>query len=91
MVVSSRDSGNEDHIGKITARLFEVGEELAVLQGASIDRRDLARALALFDEVWACLFPREQERVIALLVERVDFDRSLAARPLLSPQPTAVA
>ena len=53
---------------------MEIGEELAVLQGASIDKRDLARALALFDEVWACLFPREQERVIGLLVERIDFD-----------------
>jgi site-specific DNA recombinase len=66
--------GDRDHLVKIEARLVEVGEELAVLQSASIDRRDLAKALALFDEVWACLFPREQERVIALLVERIDFD-----------------
>jgi site-specific DNA recombinase len=70
-----RDRGDAgDHLGKIEARLVEVAEELAVLQGASIDKRDLARALALFDEVWACLFPREQERVIGLLIERIDFD-----------------
>jgi site-specific DNA recombinase len=70
-----RDRGDAgDQIGKIEARLVEVGEELAVLQDASIDKQDLARALALFDEVWACLFPREQERVIALLIERIDFD-----------------
>jgi site-specific DNA recombinase len=66
--------GNEDHIGKITARLVEVGEELDVLQGASVDRRDLAKALALFDEVWVCLFPAERERIIGLLVARIDFD-----------------
>jgi site-specific DNA recombinase len=66
------DAGNQ--IGVIEARLVEVGEELAVLQSASIDKRDLARALSMFDEVWACLFPREQERVIGLLVERIDFD-----------------
>jgi site-specific DNA recombinase len=70
-----RDRGDAgDHLEKIEARLIEVGEELAVLQSATIDKRDLARALALFDEVWACLFPREQERVIGLLVERIDFD-----------------
>jgi site-specific DNA recombinase len=70
-----RDRGDAgDHLGKIEARLVEVAEELAVLQGASIDKRDLARALALFDEVWACLFPREQERIIALLIDRIDFD-----------------
>jgi site-specific DNA recombinase len=52
----------------------EVGEELDVLQGASVDRRDLAKALALFDEVWVCLFPAERERIIGLLVARIDFD-----------------
>jgi site-specific DNA recombinase len=66
------DAGNQ--LGVIEARLAEIGEELSVLQTASVDRRDLARALALFDEVWACLFPREQERVIGLLIERIDFD-----------------
>jgi site-specific DNA recombinase len=70
-----RDRGDSgDHLAKIEARLVEVGEELDVLQSANVDKRDLAKALALFDEVWACLFPREQERVIQLLVERVDFD-----------------
>ena len=66
--------GDEVQVGRIEARLVEIAEELAVLEGQSVDRRDLARALALFDEVWSCLFPSEQERVIALLVERVDFD-----------------
>jgi site-specific DNA recombinase len=74
-VLRLRDRGDAgDHLGKIEARLVEVGEELAVLQGASVDRRDLAKALALFDEVWSCLFPAERERIIALLIERIDFD-----------------
>jgi len=72
--------GDADHIGKIESRLTEIAEELAVLQTAAVDKRDLARALEMFGEVWACLFPREQERVIQLLVERVEFD---AARETL--------
>jgi site-specific DNA recombinase len=69
-----RDRGDADLLAKIEARLVEIGEDLAVLQSATIDRRHLAKALALFDEVWACLFPREQEQVIGLLIERGDFD-----------------
>ena len=65
---------DQDHLARIESRLLEVAEELAVLEGQSIDKRDLAQALAMFDEVWECLFPAEQERVIGLLVERVDFD-----------------
>ena len=66
--------GDQVQVGRIEARLAEIAEELAVLEGQTVDRRDLARALALFDEVWSCLFPAEQERVISLLVERIDFD-----------------
>ncbi len=70
-----RDRGSDEvQVGRIEARLAEVAEELAALEGQSVDRRDLARVLQLFDEVWSCLFPHEQERVIALLVGRIDFD-----------------
>lgn len=67
---------NEDrvHIERIEARLFEVAGELDFLQATTIDRRDLTRSLAVFDDIWACLLPREQERVVGLLIDRVDFD-----------------
>jgi site-specific DNA recombinase len=55
-------------------RRGEIDAEMAFLQTTAIDRRDLSRALAAFDEVWACLLPREQERVIGLLIDRIDFD-----------------
>lgn len=64
---------NRDRAGKIEDRIAEIGDELALLQRESIDKRDLTRALAMFGEVWSCLYAREQERVIGLLVERVDF------------------
>lgn len=39
-----------------------------------MDEKDLAAALSLFDPVWDVLYPREKERIIHLLVERVDYD-----------------
>jgi site-specific DNA recombinase len=73
-----RDGGrpeDQEQIGRLEARLAETGDELAFLRAAP--RATAATwpgALAVFDEVWGCLLPREQERVIGLLVERVDFD-----------------
>ncbi|MBK9471844.1 MAG: recombinase family protein [bacterium] len=72
-----RDGGrteDQDQVGRLELRQGEVDDELAFLRATSIDRRDLSRALAAFDEVWACLLPREQERVIGLLVDRIEFD-----------------
>jgi len=40
----------------------------------SVDERDMARALAVFDPVWESLSPREQSRIVRLLVERVGYD-----------------
>lgn len=65
---------DRDHLGRIESRLTEIAEELAVLQTAAVDKRDVARALGMFQPVWDVLFPAERERIIALLVERVEFD-----------------
>jgi len=72
-----RDGGrpeDQEQVGRLEVRQCEVDDELAFLRATSIDRRDLARSLAVFDDIWACLLPREQERVINLLIDRVDFD-----------------
>jgi hypothetical protein len=55
-------------------RLAEVCDELATLAGQSIDQSDVVRALADFDGVWAALSPREQVRVLHLVVETVAHD-----------------
>ena len=65
---------DRDQIGRIESRLAEIAEELAVLQATAVDKHDVAKALSMFDPVWDVLFPAERERVIALLVERVEFD-----------------
>jgi hypothetical protein len=54
--------------------LLEVGDELDFRQATTINRRDLAKALSAFDEIWDVLFPAERERILGLLIKRIDFD-----------------
>jgi len=60
-------------IGKDAALRAEV---LAVVreQAADVDESDLERALSLFEPVWGALHAKEQRRVLALLIERIDYD-----------------
>lgn len=76
-LVRLRDGGrveDQEQIGRLEARLAELDAEIAFLQTMTFDRRDLSRALAAFDEVWDCLLPHEQERVLGLLIDRIEFD-----------------
>lgn len=49
-------------------------DELVALGQRVVDEAALREALERFDPVWAELFPRERARVLALLVERVEYD-----------------
>jgi site-specific DNA recombinase len=51
-----------------------VNEEIVALGREAVDDREVALALSAFDPVWEALTPREQGRVVQLLVERVDYD-----------------
>jgi site-specific DNA recombinase len=55
-------------------RLTTVREDIARVQHEAVNRDDVAAALAAFDPVWGELSPKEQARVIQLLVERVGYD-----------------
>lgn len=55
-------------------RATEIREQIRVISGRTIDQSEIAAAMASFDPVWDALTPREQTRVIELLVERVDYD-----------------
>ncbi|MCC7137583.1 MAG: recombinase family protein [Planctomycetes bacterium] len=50
--------------------------------GSRVNAQDLGRALALWDDVWAALTPREQARVMALLVEDVAYDGATGSAAL---------
>ena len=55
-------------------RLTALREEAPALEREAVDESDLARALEVFDPVWATLAPREQARRLRLLIERVGYD-----------------
>ena len=73
---------------KATERLDQVAEEkkstssqisslqrqLADLQDQNIDTEDLTTAISHFDPIWDVLLPREQTRIVRLLIQQVDFD-----------------
>jgi site-specific DNA recombinase len=55
-------------------RLAEIGQEIAAIGSLRITERDVGKALAHFAPLWQSLSPREQAELIALLVERVEYD-----------------
>lgn len=63
-----------DRIRDAERRVTEIDDELATLEGDLVDEREVTATLADFDALWDCLAPREQARVIELLVERVAYD-----------------
>jgi site-specific DNA recombinase len=64
----------QDRTTAAERRLTEVKEEIIALERGIVDEGDAAHALAEFDPVWEALSPREQARVIDLLIDRIDFD-----------------
>ena len=56
------------------SRIREIQDELKELRRATVDEADLRKALSLFDPVWDALFPAERQRILHLLIERVDYD-----------------
>lgn len=63
-----------DGIREAERRITEIDDELATLDGELVDEIEATAALADFNTLWDCLAPREQARVIELLVERVAYD-----------------
>ncbi len=61
-----------DRAATLAARLADVRAELAALDRAT--EPCLRTALAAFTPVWEHLFPAERERILRLLIERIDFD-----------------
>ncbi len=66
-----------DRAATLAARLTDVRAELAALDRATEPR--LRTALATFTPVWEHLFANERERILRLLIERIDFDPDTGA------------
>jgi len=55
-------------------RMTELRERAVALSREIVDERKVAEAMAAFDPVWGTLTPKEQTRVVRLLVKRVEYD-----------------
>ncbi len=66
----------QGRVASAESRQAEIKAELAVLDVQAIDRDELARALVEFNDLWSVLLTPERERVLQLLIERIDFDGS---------------
>ena len=64
----------QERIRSAERRLTEIDNELITLNGELVDHAEVAKVLANFDDLWQALVPREQARVLELLVERVAYD-----------------
>lgn len=64
----------QDELRRLETRLTDVRERHVALSRELVDEREVVRALSLFDPVWESLTPREQARIVQLLVERVNYD-----------------
>jgi site-specific DNA recombinase len=63
-----------DRVRGAEDRLAQIQQELIQLERNLIDEDEAARAMAAFDPIWESLTPREQARVLHLLIQRVDYD-----------------
>ncbi len=60
-------------IGTTERRLTEIDNELTTLQANQINESEVTRLLADFHQTWNSLAPRDQARVLELLIERIDY------------------
>ena len=70
----SRLADLEERVRNAEQRLTTLREEAIRVDREAIDEKDLTTALSAFDGTWDALFPREQARIVRLLVERVGYD-----------------
>lgn len=71
--LTARLADLQERVRTAERRLSEIREESIRLQEETIDKDEATDALRRFDPVWDALTPREQARVLELLIERVDY------------------
>jgi site-specific DNA recombinase len=67
-------AASQERIASLERRLGGIKTELATLDVQAINRDDLARALEAFDPIWDVLLTPERERVLRLLIEKVEYE-----------------
>lgn len=73
-VTTNRIADLTDQIRESERRHAEIDKQLTDLQRDIVTESDVATAFADFDSLWTALTPREQVRLVNVLVHRVVFD-----------------
>lgn len=73
-VLAQRLQEVDERMERAATRQQELQAEIAAGHGEGVDVDHLRTALADFDPIWNALFPREQIRVLRLLIEEVRYD-----------------
>jgi len=63
----------QERVATLEARQREVEVEIAALAAQDIDREAVAQALQDWDEIWSVLLVGERERILRLLIDRIDY------------------
>ena len=63
-----------ERIASAETQLAKLDQRLAGLNGECISDADAQLAFSQFDHIWSQLSPREQARLLSLLIERVEYD-----------------
>ncbi|HEY7312889.1 MAG TPA: zinc ribbon domain-containing protein [Gemmataceae bacterium] len=79
----------QERIRLAERRSTEINEEIRALDGSRVSEDEVASALSAFDPVWETLTPREQARIVQLLVQRVNYDGA-AGQVTITFQPSGI-
>ncbi len=74
--VTDRLADLQDRVLVLERQLRELRDQLAESVGQTVDAASVRKTLREFDRIWSELTPREQERFVKTLVERVTYDGS---------------
>ncbi len=72
--ITARLADLQELITVAEQRLAEIRAQETTLEREQIEEADLAAAIKSFDPIWDSLSPKEQARIVHLLVERVAYD-----------------
>lgn len=63
-----------DRVDRAQKRLRVLEEQIAHRESERVTKADVTAVFADFDRLWSTLSPRQQSRIISLIVARVDYD-----------------
>jgi site-specific DNA recombinase len=88
-LLAARLADLHERAGTAETRVRAIRDEVKSIQQTLVGEAEAALALSVFDPVWGELTPREQRRVVGLLIEQVTYDGS-AGKLAVSFRPAGI-